>query len=54
MTQNLSQAQWELIENDIKDILITSDNYNDLRQSIRDWLAEYGDLESGYRVEGEF
>ena len=50
MTQNISEAQWELIEDDIKDILRTADNYKELRQSIRNWLVEYGDLESGYRV----
>ena len=51
MTQNLSQAQWELIEDDLNSILSTSDNYKELRQALRDWLEEYGDLDSGYRVD---
>lgn len=51
MTQNLSRAQWELIEFDINDILQTADNYKQLRQDLRDWLEEYGDYESEYRVD---
>ena len=51
MTQNLSRAQWELIEFDINNILQTADNYKQLRQDLRDWLEEYGDYESEYRVD---
>jgi len=51
MTQNLSQAQWELIKDDLNSILSTADNYKELRQALRDWLEEYGDLDSGYRVD---
>ena len=51
MTQNLSRAQWMLIEDDLNNILVTADNYKQLRQAMRDWLEEYGDYESGYRVD---
>ena len=51
MTQNLSRAQWMLIEDDLNNILVTADNYKQLRQALREWLEEYGDYESGYRVD---
>tara|TARA_Y100000758_G_C15779089_1_gene322636 strand:- start:377 stop:538 length:162 start_codon:yes stop_codon:yes gene_type:complete len=50
LTQNLSEAQWELIEADLNNILTQTDNYKELRGALRDWLDVYGDLNSGYRV----
>ena len=51
MTQNLSRAQWELIEDDLNNILTQTDSYKELRGALREWLEVYGNYESGYRVD---
>ena len=51
MTQNLSEAQWELISTDLLDILAKDISHMQLRSALLDWLEEYGDLDSGYRVD---
>ena len=51
MTQNLSEAQWELIEDDLNNILTQTDSYKELRGALREWLEVYGNYESGYRVD---
>ena len=51
MTQNLSRAQWKLIEDDLNNILTQTDSYKELRGALREWLEVYGNYESGYRVD---
>ena len=51
MTQNLSQAQWELISTDLLNILRKDISHMQLRSALLDWLEKYGDLDSGYRVD---
>jgi len=51
LTQNLSEAQWELIATDLLDILAKDISHMQLRSALLDWLEKYGDLDSGYRVD---
>lgn len=42
---DLSQAQWKFIKDEIIAILSEADNYKELRQDLRSWLEEF------YRVQ---
>jgi hypothetical protein len=41
MTENLSQAQWLLVKDDINTMLVKSDSFKELRSGIRSWIADF-------------
>jgi len=49
MTECIGRAQWELIKEDIMSILTNADSFEQIRKSLRGWIAEYEDW--GYRVD---
>ena len=41
LTENISLAQWELIEEDLKEIMISSNTFKQIKQNILEWFEEF-------------
>ncbi len=41
MTEDLSHAQWLLIEEDLKEIMISSNTFKQIKQNILEWFEEF-------------
>ena len=41
MTQNISHAQWDLIEEDLKEIMISSNTFKQVKENILEWFKEF-------------
>ena len=45
MTQNISHAQWDLIEEDLKEIMLSSNTFKQVKENILEWFKP--DMNSG-------
>lgn len=41
MTEDLSHAQWLLIEEDLKEIMISSNTFKQIKHNILEWFEEF-------------
>lgn len=41
LTEDLSHAQWLLIEEDLKEIMISSNTFKQIKQNILEWFEEF-------------
>ena len=41
LTQNISHAQWDLIEEDLKEIMISSNTFKQVKENILEWFKEF-------------
>ena len=47
MTEDISQAQWELVKDDLKDIMIESNTFKQIKEKIQDWFEEFEERQVG-------
>jgi hypothetical protein len=41
LTEDLSHAQWLLIEEDLKEIMISSNTFKQVKENILEWFEEF-------------